>query len=146
LVVEKIGYVGPCTMKCEKCNKVGHIARDWTLHEWCPKLKNQNRGNKAGKKTEEARGKAYVLGGGEANLDSNVVTDVSYAVELIDERISETNTVLRGCTLGLLGYPFNIYLMPIELDSFDVIIGMDWLANHHVVIVCDEICADSLWR
>nr|GFB74132.1 hypothetical protein [Tanacetum cinerariifolium] len=25
---EKIGYVGPCTMKCEKCNKVGHIARD----------------------------------------------------------------------------------------------------------------------
>ncbi|GKB42199.1 putative reverse transcriptase domain-containing protein, partial [Tanacetum coccineum] len=25
-----------------------------------------------------------------------------------------------------------------ELCSFDVIIGMDWLANHHVVIVCDE--------
>nr|GEZ08688.1 hypothetical protein [Tanacetum cinerariifolium] len=33
-----------------------------------------NRGNKAGKKTEEARGKAYVLGGREANPDSNVVT------------------------------------------------------------------------
>ncbi|GJR65933.1 putative reverse transcriptase domain-containing protein [Tanacetum coccineum] len=28
--------------------------------------------------------------------------------------------------------------MPIELGSFDVIIGMDWLANHHAVIVCDE--------
>ncbi|GKF89725.1 putative reverse transcriptase domain-containing protein, partial [Tanacetum coccineum] len=25
-----------------------------------------------------------------------------------------------------------------ELGSFDVIIGMDWLANHHMVIVCDE--------
>ncbi|GKA09688.1 putative reverse transcriptase domain-containing protein, partial [Tanacetum coccineum] len=31
-----------------------------------------------------------------------------------------------------------IHLMPVELGSFDVIIGMDWLANHHAVIVCDE--------
>ncbi|GJZ73662.1 putative reverse transcriptase domain-containing protein, partial [Tanacetum coccineum] len=64
--------------------------------------------------------------------------DVSYAVELADQRISETNTILRGCTLGLLGHPFNIDLMPVELGSFEVIIGMDWLANHHAVIVCDE--------
>ncbi|GKE68758.1 hypothetical protein Tco_1526830 [Tanacetum coccineum] len=28
--------------------------------------------------------------------------------------------------------------MLVELGSFDVIINMDWLANHHVVIVCDE--------
>ncbi|GKG52924.1 putative reverse transcriptase domain-containing protein, partial [Tanacetum coccineum] len=28
--------------------------------------------------------------------------------------------------------------MPIELGSFDIILGMDWLANHHAVIVCDE--------
>ncbi|GJV20625.1 putative reverse transcriptase domain-containing protein [Tanacetum coccineum] len=64
--------------------------------------------------------------------------DVSYAVELADGRTSETNIVLRGCTLGLLGHPFNINLMPIELGSFDVIIGMDWLAKNHAVIVCDE--------
>ncbi|GJZ20751.1 putative reverse transcriptase domain-containing protein [Tanacetum coccineum] len=64
--------------------------------------------------------------------------DVSYAVELADKRISETNTILRGCTLELLGHPFNIDLMPVELGSFDVTIGMDWLANHHAVIVCDE--------
>ncbi|GJU92795.1 putative reverse transcriptase domain-containing protein [Tanacetum coccineum] len=129
-----------------------------------------------GKKTDEARGKAYVRGGGDANPGSNVATgmfllnnyyasmlfnsgsdrsfvlttfstlldiipdtlDVSYVVELADGRISETNTVLRGCTLRLLGHPFNIDLMPVELGSFDVIIGMDWLANHHTVIVCDE--------
>ncbi|GJX31290.1 putative reverse transcriptase domain-containing protein [Tanacetum coccineum] len=64
--------------------------------------------------------------------------DVSYAVELADGRISETNTILRGCTLGLLGHPFNIDLMPVELGSFDIIIDMDWLANHHAVTVCDE--------
>ncbi|GJY69506.1 putative reverse transcriptase domain-containing protein [Tanacetum coccineum] len=28
--------------------------------------------------------------------------------------------------------------MPIELDSFDVIIGMDWLSKYHAIIICDE--------
>ncbi|GKC26553.1 putative reverse transcriptase domain-containing protein [Tanacetum coccineum] len=28
--------------------------------------------------------------------------------------------------------------MHVELDSFDIIIGMDWLAKCHAVIVCDE--------
>ncbi|GJV19717.1 putative reverse transcriptase domain-containing protein [Tanacetum coccineum] len=28
--------------------------------------------------------------------------------------------------------------MPVELGSFDIIIGMDWLRKYHVVIVCDE--------
>ncbi|GJZ32304.1 putative reverse transcriptase domain-containing protein [Tanacetum coccineum] len=64
--------------------------------------------------------------------------DISYAVELADGRTSETNTVLRGCTLGLLGHPFNIDLMPIDLGSFDVIIDMDWLAKNHAVIICHE--------
>ncbi|GJX92028.1 putative reverse transcriptase domain-containing protein [Tanacetum coccineum] len=63
--------------------------------------------------------------------------DVSYVVKLADGRILEANTVLRGSTLVLLGHPFNIDLIPIELGSFDVIIGMDWLANHHAVIVYD---------
>ncbi|GKE80992.1 putative reverse transcriptase domain-containing protein, partial [Tanacetum coccineum] len=64
--------------------------------------------------------------------------DTGYAVELFDGRISKTNVVLRGCTLGLLGHPFDIYLIPVELGSFDVIIGMDWLAKYHALIVCDE--------
>nr|GFB57309.1 putative reverse transcriptase domain-containing protein [Tanacetum cinerariifolium] len=29
-------------------------------------------------------------------------------------------------------------LMPVELGSFDAIIGMDWLRIHYAVIVCDE--------
>nr|GEX54216.1 hypothetical protein [Tanacetum cinerariifolium] len=64
--------------------------------------------------------------------------DTSYAIELADGRILETNIVLRGYTLGLLGHPFDIDLMPVELGSFDVIIGMDWLAKYHALIVCDE--------
>ncbi|GKE10983.1 putative reverse transcriptase domain-containing protein [Tanacetum coccineum] len=60
--------------------------------------------------------------------------DTSYAIELADGRISETNVVLRGCTLGLLGHPFDIDLMSVELCSFDVIISMDWLAKYHALI------------
>ncbi|GJZ80122.1 putative reverse transcriptase domain-containing protein [Tanacetum coccineum] len=173
----KLHHEGPCTMRCRKYNKVGHLTRDCKcgrqghFRSDCPKLKDQNRGNKAGNKNGvgEARGKAYVLGGGEANLDSNVVKDtfllnnhyafmifdsgadrsfvsttfstllditpdtldVSYVVELAEGRIFETNIIIRGFTLGLLGHPFNIDLMPVELGSFDVIIGMDWLANYH---------------
>ncbi|GKD16077.1 putative reverse transcriptase domain-containing protein, partial [Tanacetum coccineum] len=155
-----------------ECERQGHYRSD------CPKLKDQNHGNKNGNKSDigKARGKAYVLGGGDANPDSNIVTgtfllnnhyayvlfdsgadrsfvsttfstllyiipdvlDVSYAIELADGRVSETYIVLRGCTLGLLGHPFNFDLMPVKLGSFDVIIGMDWLANHHAMIVCDE--------
>ncbi|GJU16940.1 putative reverse transcriptase domain-containing protein [Tanacetum coccineum] len=153
---------------CFECGSQGHYRKD------CPKFKNQNRGNKA--RVPDARGKAYILGGGDANLGSNTVTgtfllndhhaymlfnsganrslvsntfsallditpsalDVSYAVELADGRTSETNTVLRSYTLGLLGHPFNIDLMPIELGSFDIIIDMDLLAKTHAVIVYDE--------
>ncbi|GKB88732.1 putative reverse transcriptase domain-containing protein, partial [Tanacetum coccineum] len=64
--------------------------------------------------------------------------DTNYVIELADGRISETNFVLRGCTLGLLGHPFDIDLMPVELGSFNVIIGMDWLAKYYALIVCDE--------
>ncbi|GJV15665.1 putative reverse transcriptase domain-containing protein [Tanacetum coccineum] len=64
--------------------------------------------------------------------------DTSYAIELADGRISETNIVLRGSTLGLLGHPFDIDLMPVELGSFDIIIGMDWLAKYHALIFCDK--------
>nr|GEY93523.1 reverse transcriptase domain-containing protein [Tanacetum cinerariifolium] len=152
----------------------------------CPKLRNQNHGNKTinknGNKTEnqtggnEATARVYAIGGGGANPDSNVTTgtflpnncyasmlfdlgayrsfvlstfsalldvapsilNTSYAVELSDGRISETNVVLKGCTLGLLGHPFDIDLMPIKFGRFNVIIGMDWLAKYHALIVCDK--------
>ncbi|GJT99638.1 putative reverse transcriptase domain-containing protein [Tanacetum coccineum] len=64
--------------------------------------------------------------------------DHDYDVELADGKIIRVDTIIRGCTLNFLNHPFNINLMPIELGSFDVIIGMDWLAKYHAVIVCDD--------
>ncbi|GKC52903.1 putative reverse transcriptase domain-containing protein [Tanacetum coccineum] len=157
--------------------QIGHMTRDCmsAVAATATQRAPVNHGNKTGNKTNEARGKAYVLGGGEAKPDYNVITgtfllnnryasmlfdsgadrsfvsstfsalldvvpstlDVSYVVELANMTITKTNNVLRGCMLGLLGHPFNVDLMPVELGSFDIIIGMDWLANHHAVIVCD---------
>ncbi|GKF09284.1 putative reverse transcriptase domain-containing protein [Tanacetum coccineum] len=58
--------------KVQNCKRVGHLARDWHYKSDCPKLKNKNRGNSTG--NDEAYGRAYALGGGEANPDSNIVT------------------------------------------------------------------------
>ncbi|GJT59483.1 reverse transcriptase domain-containing protein [Tanacetum coccineum] len=79
----KLHHEGPCTVRCGKCNKVGHLTQDCKCGRQghyrsdCPKLKDQNHGNKAGNKNYvgEARGKAYVLGGGDANTDSIVAKD-----------------------------------------------------------------------
>ncbi|GKE12999.1 putative reverse transcriptase domain-containing protein, partial [Tanacetum coccineum] len=153
---------------CFGCGGQGHYKSD------CAKMKSQNYGNKS--RNGKARGRAYAIGGGDANPYSNVVTgmfllndryasmlfdlganksfvsttfsalldvitsplDVSYAVELADRRVTKTNTILRGYTLGLLGHPFDIDLMPMKLGSVDVIIGMDWMSRYHAVIVCDK--------
>ncbi|GJS43329.1 putative reverse transcriptase domain-containing protein [Tanacetum coccineum] len=72
-------------------------------------------------------------------IDINPVRlDTSYEVELADGRVASTNTILRGCTLNLLNHLFKIDLMPIELGTFDVVIGMDWLVDQDAVIVCGK--------
>ncbi|GJR15473.1 putative reverse transcriptase domain-containing protein [Tanacetum coccineum] len=66
------------------------------------------------------------------------ILDHYYDVELADGKIIGINIIIRGCTLNLLNHPFNINLMPVELGSFDVIIGMDWLSKYYAVINCAE--------
>ncbi|GKB09610.1 reverse transcriptase domain-containing protein [Tanacetum coccineum] len=74
----KLHHEGPCprgqvvnqrVVTYFECGRQGHYRSD------CPKLKDQNHRNKAGNKNGvgKARGKAYVLGEGDANLNSNVV-------------------------------------------------------------------------
>nr|GEV57137.1 reverse transcriptase domain-containing protein [Tanacetum cinerariifolium] len=67
-----------------------------------------------------------------------VKLNLSYEVELADRKVVSTNSVLRGCTLNLLDHLFDIDLMPIELGTFDVIVGMDWLVEHDALNVCGK--------
>ncbi|GKE50792.1 putative reverse transcriptase domain-containing protein, partial [Tanacetum coccineum] len=64
--------------------------------------------------------------------------DHYYDVELADGKIIRINTIIWGCTLNFVDHPFNINLMLVELGSFDIIVGMDWLATYHAIIDCAE--------
>ncbi|GJV48964.1 putative reverse transcriptase domain-containing protein [Tanacetum coccineum] len=205
-------HKGPCAPRCNKCKRIGHLARDCrssgpnnnnnnrgnsgetqndvTCYECgvqghfkrdCPKLKNGNRGNQRG--NDNAPAKVYVVGNARTNPDSNIVTgmfllnvcyasilfdtgadrsfvsttfssliditpttlDHYYDVELADGKIIGINTIIRGCTLNFLNHPFNINLLPVELGSFDVIIGMDWLSKYHAVIDCAKKIVRIPW-
>ncbi|GJU35168.1 putative reverse transcriptase domain-containing protein [Tanacetum coccineum] len=67
-----------------------------------------------------------------------IALNTSYEIELADEKVVSTNTVLRGCTLTLYHHIFKIDLLPTRLGSFDIIIGMDWLSYYRAVIDCYE--------
>ncbi|GKE33140.1 putative reverse transcriptase domain-containing protein, partial [Tanacetum coccineum] len=67
-----------------------------------------------------------------------ITIDTFYNIEMADENLVSTNTVIQGATLTLLNQPFEIDLMPIKLGSFDVVIGMDWLSKYHARLICDE--------
>ncbi|GJR55363.1 putative reverse transcriptase domain-containing protein [Tanacetum coccineum] len=83
--------------------------------------------------------KSFVSTAFSSQIDITPTTlDHYYDVELADGGIIGLNTIIRGCTLNFLNYPFNIDLMSVELGSFNVIIGMDWLAKYQSVIVCAE--------
>ncbi|GJR98016.1 putative reverse transcriptase domain-containing protein [Tanacetum coccineum] len=64
--------------------------------------------------------------------------DIKYAIELADGKIIGVDPIIRGCTVNFLNHPFSIDLMPVELGSFNVIIGMDWFTKYHAFIICDE--------
>ncbi|GJZ19537.1 reverse transcriptase domain-containing protein [Tanacetum coccineum] len=67
-----------------------------------------------------------------------ITIDTFYDIEMTDENLVSTNTIIQGCTLTLLNQSFQIDLMPIKLDSFDIVIGMDWLSKYHAKILYDE--------
>ncbi|GKD68529.1 putative reverse transcriptase domain-containing protein [Tanacetum coccineum] len=112
----KLHHEGQCTAKCHNCKGIGHLARDCrsVVTKDCPKVKNQNRRNKA--RVPNAKGKAYVLGGCDANPGVTDIIpsalDVSYAVELADGRTSETNTVLRAKNHAVIIYDEKIVRIP----------------------------------
>ncbi|GJS03723.1 putative reverse transcriptase domain-containing protein [Tanacetum coccineum] len=153
-------HVGPCTIKCHKCGKVGHKTR------YCKEMNVATGVNDqpiltcydCGEQGLNVVTGTFLLnnpyasvlfdsGSDKSFVDTRfssmlniepVKIRASYEVELADGRVVSTNTILKGCTLNLVNHIFEIDLIPIELGTFDVIIGMDWLVNHDVVIICGD--------
>ncbi|GJU48453.1 reverse transcriptase domain-containing protein [Tanacetum coccineum] len=97
------------------------------------KLKNNNnRGNQVGGgNSPPGLMRSFVSTAFSSQIDiPPTALDHYYDIELADRRIIGLNTILRGCTLNILNHPFNIDLMPVELGSFDAIIGMDCNRGH----------------
>nr|GFB63614.1 putative reverse transcriptase domain-containing protein [Tanacetum cinerariifolium] len=114
---------------CYERGRPGHFRKD------CPKLRNQNRGNQTRKKTGNKNGgnevitKAYAIGEGGTNLNSNVVMGTflinnCYASILFD---SGADRIFVSTTFSAL-----LDVAPSILDTSYA------LAKYHELIVCDE--------
>jgi hypothetical protein len=44
--------------------------------------------------------------------------------------------MVRSCSISINGVDTNIDLNIIPFESYDILIGMDWLEKHHVVLDC----------
>ncbi|KAD2805246.1 hypothetical protein E3N88_38623 [Mikania micrantha] len=64
--------------------------------------------------------------------------ETPYVIELANGKLIKTNSVIQGCSLNLNDHLFNINLLPIELGSFDVVVGMDWLSDNQAEVVCQN--------
>ncbi|GKE05152.1 putative reverse transcriptase domain-containing protein [Tanacetum coccineum] len=62
----------------------------------------------------------------------------SYEIKIASGQLVEIDKVLKGCKLEIDGHMFDINLIPFRSESFDVIIGMDWLSNHKAKIFFHE--------
>nr|GEW94895.1 putative reverse transcriptase domain-containing protein [Tanacetum cinerariifolium] len=115
-------------------------------------LKNKDGGNVNAQGWVYAVGNAERKGNASRDLYSNVITGTfllnnRYASILFDTGadrsfISIAFSSLIDIVPTSLGNSYDVELaddlIPVELGSFDVMIGMDWLRRCHAVIVCDE--------
>nr|GEY83958.1 putative reverse transcriptase domain-containing protein [Tanacetum cinerariifolium] len=61
-----------------------------------------------------------------------------YEIEIASGQLVKIDKVNRGCKLEIKGHVFDIDLIPIGHESFDVIISMDWLSNYKAEIIYHE--------
>nr|GEV29662.1 putative reverse transcriptase domain-containing protein [Tanacetum cinerariifolium] len=101
----------------------------------CPRL---NRAQRPG----GTRPNQVIINNGGQCRGNNVIepSDIgfSYEIEIASGQLVEIDKVIRGGKLEIEGHVFDINLIPFGSESFDVIIGMDWLSNHKAEIICHK--------
>nr|GEX40936.1 putative reverse transcriptase domain-containing protein [Tanacetum cinerariifolium] len=111
----------------------GHYRSD------CPKLKDQNCGNKTGNMSRigEARGKAYVLGGGDANLNSNVLTDTFLLNNCYASMLFDSGAV-RSFVSTTFSALLDVFPSTLDLQGLSVYSKIDLRSGYHKLRVRDE--------
>ncbi|GJZ04694.1 putative reverse transcriptase domain-containing protein [Tanacetum coccineum] len=59
-------------------------------------------------------------------------------IKIASGQLVEIDKVIKGCKLEIEDHVFDIDLIHFRNGSFDVIIGIDWLANYKAKIICHE--------
>nr|GFA65559.1 putative reverse transcriptase domain-containing protein [Tanacetum cinerariifolium] len=123
-------HPGPCTLKCYKCGKIRHYARD------CRSIGNTNATNNQGGNGPNPRGNSCFECGNPGHFKRD-------CPKLNNKNGGNRNAQGWVYAVGNAERNGNAARNPdlnvvMELGSFDAIISMDWLRRHHAVIVCDE--------
>nr|GEV49232.1 putative reverse transcriptase domain-containing protein [Tanacetum cinerariifolium] len=66
------------------------------------------------------------------------IVNLGYVIEIADGESVEVDRVICDYKIELGNSLFIIDLIPLSHESFDVIVGMDWLSKNKAVIVCHE--------
>nr|GEU32030.1 reverse transcriptase domain-containing protein [Tanacetum cinerariifolium] len=131
----KVGTMGLETnLKVKEYNIVAYTQRFNELALMCPRMVEP----------ERVKVDAYIWGltdniKGEvtSSKPANLNEVVRMAHKLMEQKLqARDERILKGKKRNK-PY-FEIDLMPIELGTFDVIIGMDWLVKHDAVIICGK--------
>ncbi|GJQ91024.1 hypothetical protein Tco_0002163 [Tanacetum coccineum] len=116
----KLHHEGQCTIKCNNCMKVRNMTRGLLRHKditarIVPKSKH-----KTGNTQEflDARGKAYVLGGGNANPGSNTVTESSSFLYIGMDWLAKNHAVIV-CDEKIVRIPYENEILIVQGDKSD---------------------------
>nr|GEV66075.1 putative reverse transcriptase domain-containing protein [Tanacetum cinerariifolium] len=117
---------GLCAPKCHKCNLFGHLSRD------CRNPLNVNTwANQRGNVCFECGAQGHF------KIECPKLKNNNRG-----NQVGNAKAQAKVYTVGKAGAnPDNNVvtdLIPVELGRFDAIIGMDWLAKYHAVIICVE--------
>ncbi|XP_071703897.1 uncharacterized protein [Rutidosis leptorrhynchoides] len=157
----------PTVPTCFGCGEKGHYKNNY------PKNNNATAGNAKGRAffmtAEEARDDEDVITGMflvnncyasvlfDTGTDKSYVStkfcalfdekpqtlDTKYLVEMANGKFVKVDRIYKECNLTLANKTFKVDLMPVELGSFDVVLGMDWLSPMKVGIQCFDKTINS---
>ena len=75
--------------------------------------------------------------------------DKSWPVQLATGTKQKVLEIVKECEVNLNGFLTKVNLNILPLGSYDILIGMDWLEQHHVTLDClhkSILCTDSQWN
>nr|GEW19812.1 putative reverse transcriptase domain-containing protein [Tanacetum cinerariifolium] len=118
---------GPCAPKCHKCNRVGHLACD------CRSPTNANTAN-----NQRGTGTSQKVTCFKCRAHGHFKRECPKLKNDNDgNQGGNGNAPAKVYAVGHAWTNLNLNVVT-EIGSFDIIIGMDWLAKYRVVIVCAE--------